>query len=93
MVAGWTMDKPGPMCRYVDDCATVLRHVMGADPLDPTAVDAPFEIPPQAGIRGKKIGVLRDEFDMPEDPELRQILNARPVPKLGPFEIDHKSAA
>ena len=76
MVAGWTMDKPGPMCRYVDDCATVLRHVMGADPLDPTAVDAPFEIPPQAGIRGKKIGVLRDEFDMPEDPELRQILNA-----------------
>ena len=76
MVAGWTMDKPGPMCRYVDDCATVLRQVMGPDPLDPTAVDAPFEFPPQEGIRGKRIGVLRDEFDMPEDPELRQILNA-----------------
>jgi Asp-tRNA(Asn)/Glu-tRNA(Gln) amidotransferase A subunit family amidase len=76
MVAGWTLDKPGPLCRYVDDCATVLRHVMGADPLDPTAVDAPFEFPQQAGIQGKRIGVLRDEFDMPADPELRQILNA-----------------
>ena len=76
MVAGWTMDKPGPMCRYVDDCATVLRQVMGPDSLDPTAVDAPFEFPPQEGIRGKRIGVLRDEFEMPEDPELRRILNA-----------------
>ena len=76
MVAGWTMDKPGPMCRYVDDCATVLRQVMGPDSLDPTAMDAPFEFPPQEGIRGKRIGVLRDEFEMPEDPELRRILNA-----------------
>ena len=76
MVASWTLDKPGPMCRYVEDCATVLGHVMGADPLDPTAVDAPFEFRPKAPVKGKKIAVLRDEFDMPEDPEMRGILNA-----------------
>src|SRR5437867_4682665 len=42
MTLGWTMDKIGPICRTVEDCAIVFNAISGADRLDPTALDAPF---------------------------------------------------
>jgi Asp-tRNA(Asn)/Glu-tRNA(Gln) amidotransferase A subunit family amidase len=34
MAAGWTLDKIGPMCRTVEDCAIVLNAMAGADGRD-----------------------------------------------------------
>ena len=34
MALAWTMDKIGPMCRSVEDCALVLNAIYGADGRD-----------------------------------------------------------
>jgi Asp-tRNA(Asn)/Glu-tRNA(Gln) amidotransferase A subunit family amidase len=34
MAAGTSLDKVGPMCRYVDDCAAVMHAITGTDGLD-----------------------------------------------------------
>lgn len=41
MTLSWTMDKIGPICRTVEDCALVFNEMMGADPLDGSSVDGP----------------------------------------------------
>jgi Asp-tRNA(Asn)/Glu-tRNA(Gln) amidotransferase A subunit family amidase len=76
MAAGWTRDKPGPLCRYVADAALVLRHLMGADPDDLSAVDAPFDFPPRTPLPGTKVAILRNEFEMPLEDEVRTIQHA-----------------
>ena len=42
MALSWTMDKIGPMCRSVEDCALVFNAIYGPDGRDDTVVDAPF---------------------------------------------------
>lgn len=42
MVLAWSMDKVGPMCRTVEDCAMVFNTIHGADEKDPATVTAPF---------------------------------------------------
>ena len=74
MALSWTMDKVGPMCRTVQDCAVVFEQIIGADPLDQASVDAPFRFSTQATIKGKKIGVLREEFGAASDPEVSRVL-------------------
>jgi Asp-tRNA(Asn)/Glu-tRNA(Gln) amidotransferase A subunit family amidase len=63
MGLSWTMDKIGPICRSVEDCATVLRAIAGADGRDITVVDAPVHWEPGLSIRRLRIGYLQDEFD------------------------------
>jgi Asp-tRNA(Asn)/Glu-tRNA(Gln) amidotransferase A subunit family amidase len=43
MTLSWTMDKLGPICRSAEDCALVLSAIHGADGLDSSARDVPFE--------------------------------------------------
>src|SRR3989339_339061 len=42
MALSWSMDKIGPICRNVEDCAIVFDAIRGADGYDRTAVDLPF---------------------------------------------------
>jgi Asp-tRNA(Asn)/Glu-tRNA(Gln) amidotransferase A subunit family amidase len=42
MALSWSMDKLGPICRGVEDCALVFDAVRGSDGRDATVVDAPF---------------------------------------------------
>ena len=42
MVLAWSMDKVGPMCRTIEDCAMVFNTIHGADEKDPATVTAPF---------------------------------------------------
>ncbi|RIK47268.1 MAG: amidase [Chloroflexi bacterium] len=65
MTLAWTLDKIGPMCRSVEDCALVLDAIRGPDGLDPTVVDAPFDFTPRADLSGLRIGYLRGDFDAP----------------------------
>jgi Asp-tRNA(Asn)/Glu-tRNA(Gln) amidotransferase A subunit family amidase len=76
MNLSWTMDKVGAMCRTVEDCALVFDVIQGADPLDPSSLDAPFRFSAQASVKGKKIGVLRDEFNSASDPQVYAIFRA-----------------
>jgi Asp-tRNA(Asn)/Glu-tRNA(Gln) amidotransferase A subunit family amidase len=63
MALSWTMDKIGPLCRSVEDCAIVLRAVLGADSRDQTVVDAPFDWWPDAPPSGLRVGYLKTEFE------------------------------
>ncbi len=68
MALSWTMDKIGPMCRSVEDCALVLNAIYGADGRDDTVTDAPFDWNPTfapqssgatAGKPDRPLGALR----------------------------------
>jgi Asp-tRNA(Asn)/Glu-tRNA(Gln) amidotransferase A subunit family amidase len=62
MALSWSMDKIGPICRTVEDCAIVFDAIRGADGLDPTAVDRPFSYDAGLDLRTLRIGYLEDEF-------------------------------
>ena len=42
MALSWSMDKIGPICRTVEDCAIVFEAIRGADGIDRTLIEAPF---------------------------------------------------
>jgi Asp-tRNA(Asn)/Glu-tRNA(Gln) amidotransferase A subunit family amidase len=62
MALSWSMDKIGPMCRSVEDCAIVFNAIYGSDGRDETVVDAPFHWNPDLPLSSLKIGVLEAEF-------------------------------
>ena len=68
MGLSWTMDKIGPMCRGVEDCAAVLNAIYGPDGKDITVGDAPFNWNPNTNISTLRIGYLKTEFDGPTTP-------------------------
>jgi Asp-tRNA(Asn)/Glu-tRNA(Gln) amidotransferase A subunit family amidase len=65
MGLSWTMDKIGPICRGVEDCAAALSAIYGPDGKDITVGDAPFNWNPDTNISTLRIGYLKTEFDGP----------------------------
>jgi len=78
MALSWSMDKLGPMCRTVPDCAAVFDAIRGADPLDRTVVDRPFGWDDSMTIDGLRIGYVRSAFEAePEGEDEEELLFAR----------------
>ncbi len=65
MALSWTMDKIGPMCRTVEDCALVFNAIYGPDGRDASVADAPFRWDPDLDPARLRVGYLADEFDEP----------------------------
>jgi Asp-tRNA(Asn)/Glu-tRNA(Gln) amidotransferase A subunit family amidase len=63
MGLSWTMDKIGPICRGVEDCAAALSTIYGPDGRDITVGDAPFNWNPDTNISTLRIGFLKTEFE------------------------------
>ncbi len=63
MGLSWTMDKIGPMCRSVEDCALVLASIYGPDGHDLTVEDVPFNWNPDRPLSQMKIGYIKAEFE------------------------------
>lgn len=76
-----SMDKAGPMCREVEDCALVLASICGADPRDPSSVNRPFAWPGKLDKKKVKVGVLGDEKNMESDPATKILREAGFDPK------------
>ena len=66
MALCWSLDKVGPICRGVEDCALVLAAINGADPADRGSIAAPFRFDAGAGIAGMRLGYIADTFDANE---------------------------
>ncbi len=66
MALCWTMDKVGPICRSVEDCALVLKAMAGPDGEDLTVFDAPLHFEPARPLSGLRIGVVQKAFDKME---------------------------
>jgi Asp-tRNA(Asn)/Glu-tRNA(Gln) amidotransferase A subunit family amidase len=63
MALSWTMDKIGPMCRSVEDCALVFNAIYGPDGRDDSVIDAPFEWNPDVPLSKLRIGYVKTEFE------------------------------
>ncbi len=58
-----TMDKLGPMCRYVEDTVLVLNAIYGPDKHDPSVADAAFKWNPDLPLAGIRIAYVRSAFE------------------------------
>jgi Asp-tRNA(Asn)/Glu-tRNA(Gln) amidotransferase A subunit family amidase len=66
MALAWTMDKLGPICRSVEDCALVMQAIYGPDGSDLTVHAAPFSWDAQFDWRSLKIGYAKSTFEPPK---------------------------
>ena len=67
MALSWSMDKIGPICRSVEDCALVLQAIYGPDGQDSTVSDQPFSWNPEASLSQLRIGYIKSDFDTERD--------------------------
>jgi len=58
MSLAWSMDKVGPICRSVEDCAIVLDAIRGADGSDRATVSAAFNYRAYRGLTGLRVGYV-----------------------------------
>ena len=75
----WSMDHPGPMVRTVEDAAIAMNVIAGHDPRDIASSTLPvpdYTAALTGDIRGLRIGVPRQHFEAPLDPEVRGSVNA-----------------
>jgi len=63
MALSWSMDKIGPICRTVEDCAIVLDAIYGPDGKDPTVKDLPFNWDAARDTKGLRVGYLKSDFE------------------------------
>ena len=73
MALSWTMDKIGPICRSVEDCALVLEAIHGPDGMDRTVKDIPFSW--DAGVKPSslRVGYVKSAFDLAERNDKNQL--------------------
>jgi aspartyl-tRNA(Asn)/glutamyl-tRNA(Gln) amidotransferase subunit A len=82
MALSWTLDKLGPMCRTVEDCALVLKAIEGLDPLDPTTKLSQDVAPSGKSnrARGKqRIAVMKDSYEKAQPAVRENFLRALAV--------------
>jgi Asp-tRNA(Asn)/Glu-tRNA(Gln) amidotransferase A subunit family amidase len=65
MALSWTMDKLGPICRSVEDCALVLDAIYGPDGHDNTVIDAEYHWNAKLSPKSLRIGYVKSAFDVP----------------------------
>ena len=63
MALSWTMDKIGPICRAVEDCAVVLEAIQGPDGHDGSVNAVPYAWNASLDIHQLRIGYLKDAFE------------------------------
>lgn len=74
MPLSWTMDKAGPICRSVTDCALVLDAIHGSDGKDPSATDQPFQWDSvRTDLKGVRVGYVRSRTPDKDRPELEAL--------------------
>ena len=65
MALTWTMDKIGPICRSVEDCALVMSAIYGPDGHDRSVKDAAFNWDAEFDWKKLRVGYLNSEFEVP----------------------------
>src|SRR5258705_13819001 len=59
----WRLDKVGPICRSVEDCALVLSAIYGPDGKDRTVKNAAFNWDAELDWKKLRIGYLKSDFE------------------------------
>jgi Asp-tRNA(Asn)/Glu-tRNA(Gln) amidotransferase A subunit family amidase len=66
MALSWTMDKLGPICRSVEDCALVLDAIYGPDGKDNTVIPADYHWNAHLSPASLRVGYVKSAFDLPQ---------------------------
>jgi aspartyl-tRNA(Asn)/glutamyl-tRNA(Gln) amidotransferase subunit A len=72
----WSLDHVGPMARRMADCALLLQVMAGADPADPTSLQAAvpgYPTTPPSDLAGVRIGVPDRFFWEAIDAEVERV--------------------
>jgi len=74
MALSWSMDKIGPICRTVEDCAIVFDAIHGPDGQDQAVRDYPFNYSPNIDLKKLRVGYLKKDMakDTSEDAPFTQ---------------------
>ena len=56
MTLCWSLDKLGPMARYVEDTMLVLNTISGPDPGDLSSLASKFDFDANSSVRGLRVG-------------------------------------
>jgi Asp-tRNA(Asn)/Glu-tRNA(Gln) amidotransferase A subunit family amidase len=83
MALSWSMDKLGPICRTVEDCAIVMNTIQGVDNQDFTCMKAPFNYDGTQGIKGMKIAYVKSDFERKSPNKTTDSLTLVTLKKLG----------
>jgi Asp-tRNA(Asn)/Glu-tRNA(Gln) amidotransferase A subunit family amidase len=67
MALSWSMDKLGPICRTVEDCAIVLDAIYGQDGLDRSVHPAAFNWDANLDWKRLRVGYLKAAFERRPD--------------------------
>lgn len=91
MALSWSMDKIGPICRTVEDCALVFHAIYGPDGKDLTIVDVPFGWDPASELSDIRVGFLKSAFErksqtQENDNAVLDVLRSLGI-ELIPFEL------
>jgi Asp-tRNA(Asn)/Glu-tRNA(Gln) amidotransferase A subunit family amidase len=73
MALSWTMDKIGPICRSVEDCALVLEAIHGPDGVDRTVKDVPFSWDATVTPASLRVGYVKSAFELAERSDKNQL--------------------
>lgn len=65
MALAWTMDKLGPICRAVEDCALVMSSIYGPDGKDLSVRNAAFNWNANFDWRTLRVGYEKSAFNLP----------------------------
>lgn len=69
MALTWSMDKIGPICRAVEDCAIVLETLNGPDHKDASVHDVAFHWDATLDVHTLRVGYLKDDFEKEPEPD------------------------
>jgi len=82
MTLAWSLDKLGPLCRMVEDCAAVLHAIQGPDGIDMSVLDMPFNWDADLDVRKLRVGYVKAAFDEPRNVKEEQVNDAAALDKL-----------
>lgn len=63
MALSWSMDKLGPICRTVEDCALVFEAMRGPDGIDKTVIDPAFNYDFDIDLKTIRVGYLGGDLE------------------------------
>lgn len=90
MTLAWSLDKAGPICRGVEDCALVLDALQGPDGKDLAATSVPFNWDASIDVTKLKVGYLKAAFDEPRPAPEEAANDAAALEKLRAMGVNLK---
>jgi len=83
MALSWSMDKIGPMCRSVEDCAIVFDAIRGSDGRDLAVTDYPFNYDARVDVKQLCVGYVKSAFDKARENKANDAETLRMLKSLG----------